>query len=129
VRPLTLSSAIAVVLLVGGIVSASAANWLGTNSPSWNDPLNWEGSSVPDAVGDGIYMVGDGSTTFTATITNDVAGRPVEILVGGWYVQTNSLSTGLGNHSVDGPNTATINSYTNLINPANGSVFYRMVYP
>ena len=49
----------------------------------------------------------------------------------GWrlQVQTNSLSTGLGNNWVDVPNTATANSYTNVINPENGSVFYRMVYP
>ena len=81
---LTLTSAIVAVLFVGGIVNASAANWQGTHSLSWNDPLNWDGSSVPDAVGAGISMVGNGSTTFTATITNDVAGRPAEIVIGGW---------------------------------------------
>ena len=80
---LTLTSAIAAVLLVGGIVNASA-DWLGTNSPSWNDPLNWDGSAVPDSAGAHIFMVGNGSTTFTATITNDVAGMPSEILMGGY---------------------------------------------
>ena len=80
---LTLTSAIAAVLLVGGIVNASA-DWRGTHSLSWNDPLNWDGSSVPDGVGAGIFMVGNGSTTFTATITNDVAGRPSEIVMGGF---------------------------------------------
>jgi fibronectin-binding autotransporter adhesin len=49
----------------------------------------------------------------------------------GWRLQaqTNSLSTGLGTNWVDVPNTSTVNSYTNVINAANGSVFYRMVYP
>lgn len=49
----------------------------------------------------------------------------------GWrlQVQTNSLSTGLGTNWVDVPNTSTANSYTNVLNPTNGSVFYRMVYP
>ena len=83
---LSLTSAIAAVLLVGGIMNASADDdWLGTNSPSWNDPLNWDSGSVPDAVGCAIYNVGNGSTTFNATITNDVAGRPAEIVIGGWW--------------------------------------------
>ncbi|MDR3459783.1 MAG: autotransporter-associated beta strand repeat-containing protein [Verrucomicrobiae bacterium] len=49
----------------------------------------------------------------------------------GWRLQaqTNSLSTGLGTNWVDVPNTSTVNSYTNVINAATGSVFYRMVYP
>ena len=82
----TLTSAFAAVLLVGGIVNASADDdWIGANSPSWNDPLNWDSGSVPDAVGCAIYNVGNGSTTFNATITNNVAGRPVEIVIGGWY--------------------------------------------
>ncbi len=83
-RLLSITSGIAAVLLVGGIVNASAADWLGTSSPSWNDPLNWQGSVVPDAFGAGIFMVGNGSTTFTATITNDVTGRPSEIVMGGF---------------------------------------------
>ncbi|HEX9046064.1 MAG TPA: autotransporter-associated beta strand repeat-containing protein, partial [Verrucomicrobiae bacterium] len=49
----------------------------------------------------------------------------------GWrlQVQTNSLNSGLGSNWVDVPNTSTANAYTNVINPANGSIFYRMVYP
>jgi autotransporter-associated beta strand protein len=82
---IAIPSAIAAVLLVGSIVNASAATWQGTHSLSWNDPLNWDSGSVPDAVSCGISMVGNGSSTFTATITNDVAGKPVEIVIGGWY--------------------------------------------
>ena len=49
----------------------------------------------------------------------------------GWrlQVQTNSLSGGLGNTWTDVPGTASANTYNATINPANGSVFYRMVYP
>jgi hypothetical protein len=49
----------------------------------------------------------------------------------GWrlQVQTNALSVGLSTNWVDVPNTATVNSVTNVINPVNGAVFYRMVYP
>jgi autotransporter-associated beta strand protein len=49
----------------------------------------------------------------------------------GWHLQaqTNSLSTGLGTNWVTIPGTDTVGSYTNTINPANGCVFYRQVYP
>ena len=49
----------------------------------------------------------------------------------GWRLQaqTNSLADGLGTNWVAIPGTATVNTYTNTINPANGTVFYRMVYP
>ena len=49
----------------------------------------------------------------------------------GWrlQVQTNNLGTGLRTNWTDVANTATVNAVTNPINPANGAVFYRMVYP
>ncbi len=49
----------------------------------------------------------------------------------GWrlQVQTNSLATGLSSGWTDVPGTAAANSYNASINPANGTVFYRMVYP
>ena len=49
----------------------------------------------------------------------------------GWRLQsqTNSLATGLGTNWVDVAGSTTVNSVTNVINPVNGAVFYRMVYP
>ncbi|MDR3456054.1 MAG: immunoglobulin domain-containing protein [Verrucomicrobiae bacterium] len=49
----------------------------------------------------------------------------------GWrlQVQTNSLATGLYTNWVDVPGANTVNSVTNALNPANGAVFYRMIYP
>lgn len=49
----------------------------------------------------------------------------------GWrlQVQTNSLSTGLNTNWTDVAGATLVNSVTNTINAANGSVFYRMVYP
>ena len=49
----------------------------------------------------------------------------------GWHLQaqTNSLTTGLDTNWVTIPNTDLVNSYTNTIDAANGTVFYRMVYP
>ncbi len=49
----------------------------------------------------------------------------------GWRLQaqTNNLATGLSGNWVDVAGTSTVNSVTNALNAANGSVFYRMVYP
>jgi fibronectin-binding autotransporter adhesin len=49
----------------------------------------------------------------------------------GWRLQaqTNSISTGLGSNWVDVTGSTSVNSENFTINPANGSVFFRMVYP
>ena len=49
----------------------------------------------------------------------------------GWFLQaqTNALSVGLSNNWVTIPNTDLGSSYTNTINPTNGTVFYRMYHP
>ena len=46
----------------------------------------------------------------------------------GWTLQaqTNGLNSGLGTNWVDVAGSASMNGFTNLINPANGSVFYRL---
>ncbi|MEI6074764.1 MAG: hypothetical protein WCS94_04265, partial [Verrucomicrobiota bacterium] len=48
----------------------------------------------------------------------------------GWtlQVQTNALNIGLNTNWVTVPGSISVNSVTNPINPANGSVFYRIVY-
>ena len=79
--------------------------------------------------------VGNNVNTNPTNITSVVNGTNLELSWPadhiGWrlQVQTNSLSIGLGTNWVDVPNTGTVSSYTNVVNPANGSVFYRMVYP
>lgn len=49
----------------------------------------------------------------------------------GWRLQsqTNALSVGLNTNWVDVAGATLVNSVTNTIDPANGTVFYRMVYP
>ena len=49
----------------------------------------------------------------------------------GWRLQaqTNSLNTGLTGTWFDVAGSATVNSVAVPLNPANGAVFYRMVYP
>ena len=70
-------------------------------------------------------------TNITTTVSggNLILSWPASYI--GWrlQVQTNSLTTGLGANWVDVPNSSSVNAVTNAINAANGSVFYRMVYP
>ncbi len=49
----------------------------------------------------------------------------------GWrlQMQTNLMNTGLGTNWISLPGSASVNSVTNPINTANGSVFYRLAYP
>jgi hypothetical protein len=44
-------------------------------------------------------------------------------------VQTNSLATGIGNNWVTVPSSNLTNQMTVPVNPANGSVFFRLIYP
>jgi hypothetical protein len=49
----------------------------------------------------------------------------------GWTLQsqTNSRNSGLGTNWAAVPGSTTVNSMNLPIDPANGSVFFRMVYP
>ena len=49
----------------------------------------------------------------------------------GWrlQVQTNSTSVGLSSNWVDVPGSASVDNVTFTIDPANGAVFYRMIFP
>jgi fibronectin-binding autotransporter adhesin len=49
----------------------------------------------------------------------------------GWIlqVQTNNLATGLGGNWADVPGSSAVTGVTNTVNPANGSVFYRLRRP
>ena len=60
---------------------------------------------------------------------NLVLGWPTDHI--GWHLQaqTNSPGNGLGAAWIDVPGTSTGNAFTNSINPTNGAVFYRLVYP
>jgi hypothetical protein len=49
----------------------------------------------------------------------------------GWHLQaqTNSPGSGLGTNWANVSGTGSANSYTTTLDPTNGSVFYRLVYP
>ncbi len=69
-------------------------------------------------------MPSSASITFTNNGGNFVLSWPA-----GWLLemQTNTLSTGLGNTWVT--NVTATSPFTNVFNPASGSVFYRLVHP
>jgi hypothetical protein len=49
----------------------------------------------------------------------------------GWnlQVQTNSPAAGIGNNWVTVPSSSLTNQVTVPVDPANGSVFFRLIYP
>ena len=71
------------------------------------------------------------STNIIATVTGNLLTVSWPATHLGWELmsQTNSLSTGLGNNWVTNYGTAGVLSTNFTINPANGSVFYRLVHP
>jgi hypothetical protein len=75
--------------------------------------------------------VATNSTNITATVSGNLLTLtwPTDHI--GWTLQaqTNSLSTGLGTNWVRISSSSTTNKVSVPIVPANGSVFYRLVYP
>jgi hypothetical protein len=67
------------------------------------------------------------STSFNGT--NFILAWPADYI--GWHLQaqTNSLATGLRANWVNVTNTVNVNSFTTMVNTANGTVFYRLTYP
>ncbi len=92
-------------------------------------------TGAPYITGSGSLLVAVTVATNPTNITTKVNGGNLELSWPadhlGWRLQaqTNSLSGGLGSNWVDVSNSASVTSVTNTINPANGAVFYRIVYP
>jgi hypothetical protein len=70
-------------------------------------------------------------TNITATVSGGVLtlSWPADHIAWRLQVQTNSLSAGLNTNWLDVAGSTNVNSVDININPANGSVFYRMIYP
>ena len=93
----------------------------------------------PDMVWRTSTLASDGTLRIISTtapnMTSQVAGNRLSIAWPpdhlGWHLQaqTNALNVGLTITWFDVANTTGITNYTTTINPANGSVFYRLVYP
>ncbi len=89
----------------------------------------------PYITGPGSLLVPSSVATNPTNITTSVSGTTLTLTWPadhtGWrlQVQTNSLSTGLSGNWSDVPGSTAVNTVNTTINPANGAVFYRMVYP
>ncbi len=79
----------------------------------------------------GVVGVATNPTNITTSVSGNVLtlSWPADHI--GWrlQVQTNSLSSGLGSGWTDVAGSTSVNSVNVTISPANGTVFYRMVYP
>lgn len=84
---------------------------------------------------DGSLLVVNPVATNPTNITSTLVGNQLILSWPldhkGWKLQsqTNALTTGLSNNWFTINGSETNNSYTNIINPLNGSVFYRLTYP
>jgi len=95
---------------------------------TWQNNLATDGSITALTV---PVTVNTNPTNITVKLTGSqlVLSWPADHTGWSLQAQTNTLTKGLGTNWVTIPGTAAFNSYTNTIAPANGSVFYRMVYP
>jgi autotransporter-associated beta strand protein len=97
---------------------------LGISGAHWNwNAANGTLSVVPDTA--------TNPTNITAVVTGgnlDLSWPPDHL---GWRleVQTNSLSVGIANNWSTWPNSTNVTAVSVPINPANPSVFFRLVYP
>jgi hypothetical protein len=124
-----------------GTTNASGILNAGLSYP--NVPLSWNGDQLEVTVSNAIGSI---STLVTVTITNTVNLNPTNIVTTqtnnllylhwpldhtGWTLQaqTNSVSVGMNTNWVNVSGSATTNEIAVPVNPANGCVFYRLVYP
>lgn len=135
----TLSAATTVSVASGAILQLDFA---GTNQISGlvlnglNQPAGVYSSTTnsPFLAGPGSLLVSPVATNPT-NITAVVVGNQYQLSWPashkGWSLQaqTNSLSVGLSNNWVTVPGSASVNQINVPINPANGSVFFRLIYP
>lgn len=96
--------------------------------------MNWTNKLAVDGSIQALSVVSTVNTN-AFKLTNSVSGN---VLTLAWpadhtgyrlQVQTNSLSAGLFTNWVTIPGSTNVNSTNFTINPANGAVFYRLIYP
>jgi len=135
-----------------GPVSSSVndtVDWLGVSLANDDAPLaGWmnklaiyEGALSPAQIsanyssGVPIYLplvtVNTNPTNVIATVTGSTLNLSWPADHQGWrlQVQTNALNAGLGTNWVTVPGSTNVNNQAIPMNPANGAVYYRLVYP
>ena len=94
--------------------------------------LGWNTNTL---AADGVLRIVTTVNTTPTNITASVVGNQLNLSWPadhtGWRLQaqTNAPDGGLGTAWFDVPNSTNINTISIPINPANGSVFYRLIYP
>jgi fibronectin-binding autotransporter adhesin len=103
-----------------------------TSLPALDPGLAWDLSKLRI---DGTISVGQSVNTTPTNMTFQVAGNSLDISWPsdhtGWRLQgqTNAPNAGLTTNWFDVPGSTATNHVIMTINPANGSVFYRLLYP
>lgn len=99
--------------------------------PVISSPLAWTNKLAIDGT---LAVLGSLVNTNATSLTNTFSGGSLKLSWPadhiGWHLQaqTNSLGAGLGTNWVDVANTSTTNQVTIPVSPANGSVFFRLIY-
>jgi hypothetical protein len=107
-----------------------SGNFSATNLPALGTGLAWNWNPANGTL-TVIQSVNPNPTNITSSVSSNVLtlSWPADHI--GWrlQVQTNALGTGLNTNWSDVPGSTSMNSLNATIDPANGAVFYRMVYP
>jgi autotransporter-associated beta strand protein len=109
-------------------VSLPVSNVVNTIQYVWQDNLSADGTIK---LLQGASLVNLTPTNITSSVSGNVLTLSWPADHTGWklQVQTNSVSVGLRSNWVDVAGSTTVNTMNFTLDPANGSVFYRMVYP
>ena len=112
---------------ISGSFSVTTLPPLPSSGLYWTNKLSVDGTVAVAAT----VTVNTNPTNITATVSGNTLtlSWPADHL--GWHlqVQTNPLTSGLGTNWFTIPGSDTVVSTNIIINPADGSVFYRMIYP
>lgn len=111
----------------GGISGAFTA----TNLPALPGGLGWVTTNLANGVLSIVATVNPNPTNVTAVVSGNTLTLSWPADHTGWrlQVQTNSLGAGLGGNWVDVPGSTNLNNEVITVDPGQGTVFYRMVYP
>jgi hypothetical protein len=105
-----------------------------TNLPALPMGLGWVASNLVNGIISVVTTVNTNPTNITASVSGNVLSLTWPVDHTGWRLlaQTNSLNIGLNKNTNDWfavPGSAAVNSEIITMNPTNGTVFYRLVYP
>src|ERR1035437_10330141 len=112
-------------ILFNKAVANGAALTITGAQVTWTNKLAVDGSIAV------LSTVATNPTNITFSVTSNVLTLSWPADHTGWRLQaqTNSLANGLGTNWVEVLGASAVNSTNFTINPANGAVFYRLVYP